>query len=210
MRPPPTTRWTISTQREVRRGHDDRGRLQRLERHEPAGEPAEHQPGAAVGGERSDRPVRPRQARRAAELAGELAGRPSRPASRSRTRTSRIRAVQTNRSVAQALRPFPQYNDHQHDQQRRRQDRQVDVSRRRPQADAADDRRVPVPGQLHVLEADDQRRRVQRQHRLDGYGAARARILDRPARSDAQHQAEHRATSCRGDPDKRWLTERCA
>ena len=107
-------------------------------------------------------------------------------------------SIQTTRSVAQALRPYPQYNDHQHDQQRRRQNRQVDVSRRGHQADAADDARVHVPGKLHVLEADDQRRHVQRQHRLDGHRAARARILDRPPGSDALDQAQHRARAAVG------------
>ena len=81
-------------------------------------------------------------------------------------------AVQTIRSVAQALRPFPQYPTVNTTDQRRRQDRPFDVSRRRPEAEAADDGRSPVSGQLHLLETDDRRRHVQRQQRLDGCGAA--------------------------------------
>ena len=64
-----------------------------------------------------------------------------------------------------------------------------------------------LPGQLHVLEADDQCRHVQRQQRVDGHGAAGARILDRPARPDAQRSGSIPYTSCRLAPATRWLQD---
>ena len=100
-------------------------------------------------------------------------------------------AVQTHPQRCAGAAAVSAVRDRQHHRQRRRQDRTIDVPRRRPEADAAVDRRLRVPGQLHLLEADDRRRHLQRQLRLDGYRAARPRVLDRTVRSAAQHQAGH-------------------
>ena len=59
-------------------------------------------------------------------------------------------AVQTTRSVAQALRPFPQYGTINTTNSGGDKTGQVHVSRRRAEADAAIVGRVPVPGQLYV------------------------------------------------------------
>ena len=101
-------------------------------------------------------------------------------------------AVQTTRSVAQALRPFPQYATRQHHGQRRRQDRTIRCTT--PAVLKLTQRTtdgLTFQGSYTYSQTDDQRRYLQRQLGLDGHGAARARVFDRPARSAAQHQAEH-------------------
>ena len=177
--------------------HDGRSRLQRVERHEPAGESAQYEPGAPVGDERPDREAGNAGGDYADEPAGEFSG------GRCRRHQDSVRELHEPLDSDESKRRagsagVSAIQQHQHHEQRRRQDRQIHVSRRRAQGDAADDRRIHVPGQLYVFEADDQRRCVQRQHRLDGHGAARARVLDRALRSDAQHQAEHRARAAVG------------
>ena len=100
-------------------------------------------------------------------------------------------AVQTTRSVAQALRPFPQYGTinttNSGGDKTGRSMYHAAVFKLTQRMTAG----FLFQGSYTYLEADDRRRRVQRQHRLDGHGAARARIFHRPARSDAHHQAQH-------------------
>ena len=84
---------------------------------------------------------------------------------------------------------LPAIPDRERPDRRRRQIGHIDLSRRGRQGDPADGRSAP-PRQLHVLEAHDRRRQLQRERRLDGHGAARAGMVGWRVRSDAQHQAE--------------------
>ena len=73
-------------------------------------------------------------------------------------------------------------------ERRRRQDRPFPLSRRRREGESADDGWRVAAEQLHLLEADDRCRQLQRQRPRDGCRAARARVVGRPVRSDAHHQ----------------------
>ena len=69
--------------------------------------------------------------------------------------------------------------------------------------------RAPVPGQLHVLEADDRMPTA-----FSGSGGSmdtaqpELEYSDRPARPAAHHQAEHGLRRCRSAQDRRWLQQR--
>ena len=114
-------------------------------------------------------------------------------------------AIQTTRSVAQALRPFPQYGTINTTNSGGDKTGRSMYHAGVVEVDAAAVGRVPVPGQLHVLEADDQRRRVQRQHRLDGHGAARAGVFDRPSGSDRTRIKLNTVFELPFGPGRRWL-----
>ena len=192
--------WTVSMQRELRSADDPRSRLQRFEGLEPAGEPAESQPGAAFGGQGPHRAFRRRRRGVAAELPDYVGG-----CGRGRHHPALPELHQSGGADEPERRPvaaaIPAVRDDQYHQQRRRQDRAVDVPRRRAEADAAVVAGVHVPGQLHLLEADDRCRYFQRQHRLDGHRPAGARVLDRAFRPAPQHQAEHRVRVARSGRD---------
>ncbi len=71
---------------------------------------------------------------------------------------------------------------------RRRQDRPLPLPRRGAEGESAVSGRRDAAGQLHLFEADERCRQLQRQRPGHGCGAPRARVVGGPVRSDPQHQ----------------------
>ena len=81
-------------------------------------------------------------------------------------------------------------------ERRRRQDRPFSLSCRRREGESADDRRRVGASELHLLEAHDRRRQLQRQRPGDGCGTPRAGMVDRPVRPDHTTSRSIPCSSC--------------
>ena len=168
-----------------------------------------YQPGAAVGRERSHRAgSAPRRPTALLNMQVEFAAGESRPASRSRTRISPIRRSRrpaaSRRRCGRFRNTAPINTTNSGGDKTGRSMYHAGVLKLTQRMTDG----FLFQGSYTYSKLMTERRHVQRQHRLDGYGAARARILDRPARSDARHQAEHGVRTAVG-PRPALAHERC-